>query len=152
MNYSDRRYSTHLLYTFAAGSTGTLIYLLLSAFFWSSTPAYAQQDPFLSQRINMIEQRFSTIESRLNRLESDTRYSAMNQQRTPNTNDSEIRLLRTELDGARLRLTEDECGLVKLDERTLTATARAARSRTGVAPDPCRLDPGTPLRLSSRPR
>jgi hypothetical protein len=44
---------------------------------------------------------------------------------------------------------EDECGIAKLDERTLTPAARDAR-RKAVGNDPCRLNFELPLRPPSR--
>jgi len=46
------------------------------------------------------------------------------------------------------RIIDDECGLAKLDERTLTAARRDARIKSGVGnDDPCRLNFESPLRL-----
>lgn len=111
--------------------------------------AAATQDPAsLDRRISMLEQRFYTLESSMNRLQqfvASQRPAAA----TSETNDREITLLSQEIQRLQLRLTEVECGLVRLDERTTPASAR----RTGdqKSTDPCRQNAGAPLRLSARP-
>lgn len=100
----------------------------------------------LDRRISSLEQRLYSIESNINRLQQ----SAITQ-RQPVTqpNDQEVNLLRDGIQRLQLRLNEIECGLVRLDERTTTDAARKARSSAKTT-DPCRLNPGTPLRLSTR--
>ena len=109
--------------------------------------AAAMQDPAgLDRRISMLEQRFYTLESGINRLQQ-----AMAAQRqapsTADVSDREMTLLSQEIQRLQLRLTEVECGLVKLDERT----ASARRNGEPKSADPCRVNPGSPLRLSARP-
>ena len=106
----------------------------------------AQSDIFLSRRIDQVEQRFYQIESRLNRIEMESR-TAVSTPRLPDTHDNEIALLRSQVDSLRTRLGEVECGVLKLDERTLPAAQR--RGATGN--DPCRQNWGTAIRLSVRP-
>ncbi len=104
----------------------------------------------LDRRISLLEQRFYAVESKINRLEQQVAFS----QRTPSPSSSgrELELLRNQLELLERRLVEIDCGLVKLDERTLTPAAREARHNQGTnMTDPCRLNPGTPLRLSTRP-
>ena len=118
---------------------------------------YAQQDILLDRRISQVEQRFYYIETRLNQLESESRYPGA-VPRTSIRNDAEFGMLRTqmetlraELDTLRGRVGEIECGLIKLDERTLLPSARQLRRQT--APDsrePCRLNPASPVKLSAR--
>ena len=111
--------------------------------------AAATQDPAgLDRRISMLEQRFYSLESSINRLQQFVA-SQRSTDSAPATNDREIRLLSQELQRLHLRMTEIECGLVKLDERTITASAR--RSGEQRSTDPCRSSPNTPLRLSARP-
>lgn len=108
----------------------------------------ATQDPAgLDRRISLLEQRFYQLESSMNRLQQ----VVASQRSTGATTDStrEITLLSQELQRLQLRMTEIECGLVKLDERTLPASAR--RSGEPRSTDPCRATPNTPLRLSARP-
>lgn len=106
------------------------------------------QDPAgLDRRISLLEQRFYQLESSMNRLQQ----VVASQRSTGATTDStrEITLLSQELQRLQLRMTEIECGLVKLDERTLAASAR--RSGEPRSTDPCRATPNTSLRLSARP-
>ena len=102
------------------------------------------QDPAsLDRRISMIEQRFFQLESRINRLEQVV--VAQRSAQVPSGRDQEVELMRQEIEGLKLRLNEIDCGLVKLDERTTPANARKAND------DQCRLNPNSPLRLSTRP-
>jgi hypothetical protein len=106
----------------------------------------------LERRISLIEQRFYSVETSINRLEQQSRLSAGVQ--SPSTGDRslEINLLRGEIETLQRRLSEIECGLTRLDERTLTPTAREARRRTSTGnTDPCRLNADVPLKLSTRP-
>jgi hypothetical protein len=109
-----------------------------------------QQDPFLSQRISQMEQRFYSIETRLNRLESDSRTATGVRPGVPNNNDVDIQYLRSQVDSLRLRIGETECGLLRIDERTLSAAAKQARKK-GTITEVCRVDPGAPVQLSARP-
>jgi hypothetical protein len=100
----------------------------------------------IESRLTQLEQRIYSIETSLRGLEQQSRLAGVNAGRT--TRDPEVGLLRTELDTLRRRLAEVECGLARVDERTLTTAARAARRKAdaGVG-DPCRLNPDAPLRL-----
>jgi predicted RNase H-like nuclease (RuvC/YqgF family) len=112
----------------------------------------AQDVTSLDRRISLLEQRFYAVESSINRLEQQTALSG--RMATPSTSarDSEISLLRGEIEVLQRRLVEVECGLVKLDERTLAPTIRQARERAGAGvTDPCRLKADAPLRLSTHP-
>jgi hypothetical protein len=141
------------LYVFAILGIAVVIYNGLSSV-WTdrlTITASAQQDPFLSQRINQIEQRFSSIETRINRLEQESRLPNLTRGAIGN-NDAEIRLLQSQIDTLRLRGIEAECGLVKLDERTLSNAVRQGRKKTGSGQiDKCRLDSGEPLQMSAVP-
>lgn len=114
--------------------------------------APAQDVSSLDRRVSMMEQRLYRIESSLMQLE---RLATMPAQRAPSAaaSDAEAALLRAEVEALRRRLGEVECGVVRLDERTTPAEARAARRRAGApsANDPCRLNPELPLQLSTRP-
>ena len=104
----------------------------------------------LDRRISLLEQRFYAVESKINRLEQQVAFS----QRPPpqSSGGRELELLRNQMELLERRLVEVDCGLVKLDERTLTPAAREARKNLETTmTDPCRLNPGTPLRLSTRP-
>ena len=103
------------------------------------------QDPAsLDRRISLLEQRFYMLESSVNRLQT---YLASQRTPTPqpSTSDRDVLLIRDEVQRLSLRLSEVECGLLKLDERTAT------RRNTPKSDDPCRVNVETPLRLSARP-
>jgi hypothetical protein len=136
----------------AVAGLAMLIYSGLAAIFGErAVPTVsAQQDLFVARRIDQMEQRINTIESRLNRIESDSRMSSITASRPANNNETELRLLQSQVDGFRLRLGEVECGLLRVDERTLTAAARAARKR-GAESEICRRDAGAAVQLSARP-
>lgn len=141
-----------LLYFFAILGIGTAIYGIGLALFGNNlTVVSAQQDPFLSQRLNRIEQRFTLIESKLIQLEQQARFP----QNTPDltgVRETEIRLLRSQFETLQLRIVRAECGLLQLDERTLSATARANRKNSGSDDtDLCRQTPNIPLQFSARP-
>lgn len=141
-----------------------LVFIALAGLRWLrfsdrdlTTTVYAQQDAMLDRRISQIEQRFYYLETRINRLESDSRYSGalpssssttqlqVNQMRT------DLDTLRGELDSLRSRIGDVECGLIKVDERTLSPSARQRR-RSALGPnDPCRAEAESPVRLASRP-
>ena len=110
--------------------------------------AQAQTDAFLSRRVDVLEQRLYTIEGRLSQMSVPARPSML--PTIPSTMQNDIDLLRTSVEGMRLRLGEVECGLLKLDERTLPAAQRRS-TRTGASPDRCRENYGLPITLSSRP-
>ena len=113
--------------------------------------AGAQDVRSLERRISSLEQRLYSIESNITRLQQ----SALSQRSPvsqPNARDQEINLLRAEVQRLQLRLSEIECGLAKLDERTTASAVREARKSAGAkTADPCRLNPAAPLRLSTRP-
>ncbi|MDQ3820080.1 MAG: hypothetical protein M3362_20715, partial [Acidobacteriota bacterium] len=70
----------------------------------------------------------------------------------PAARDTEVTLLRAQVEMLQRRLSEIDCGLAKLDERTLSPAAREARRKTAAnSTDPCRLNSDAPLRLSTRP-
>ena len=103
----------------------------------------------LDRRISLLEQRLYSIESSISRLQSAA--SVRSQIPQSSARDQEINLIRGDIQALQLRLSEIECGLVKLDERT-TVSVRENRGRRGGNPaDPCRLDPASPLRLTTRP-
>jgi predicted RNase H-like nuclease (RuvC/YqgF family) len=105
----------------------------------------------LDRRISSLEQRLYSIETSISRLEQSA-FSQRTPVLQPTARDPEISLLREEIQTLQRRLSEIECGLVKLDERTTTSAVREARRADGArTADPCRLNPATPLRLSTRP-
>jgi hypothetical protein len=143
-----------ILYVFAVSGILTVGYLGISAVAggWFAPTALAQRDPFLSQRIERIEQRFTTIEARLSQIEQQTRFPALTRDSTGSRSETEIRLLRAQIETLQLRVAEAECGLLRLDERTLSNTVRRAPKKSGIGKnDICRQTPNTPLELSARP-
>jgi predicted RNase H-like nuclease (RuvC/YqgF family) len=105
----------------------------------------------LERRISLLEQRFYSVESSISRLEQQSRLSQSSPAPSTGERTLEINLLRSEIDALQRRLVEVECGLTKLDERTLTPAAREARRRAGAGnTDPCRLSVDSPLKLSTR--
>lgn len=140
-----------LLYIFALFGLTAVGYIGVSAIFGTGIKTVeARQDPFLSQRLNQIEQRFTSIESRLNRVEQQSRFPIT----TPDLSvgrDTELRLIRSQVETLQSRIVETECGLAKLDERTLSNTARQQRKSGAEKTNICRQTPNTPIQLSARP-
>ena len=117
----------------------------------SASEAVTTQDVrTLDRRISSLEQRLYAIELSISRLQQ----SAVSP-RAPvpesSTRDQEINLIRGDMQALQLRLSEIECGLIKLDERTTVSVRDNRNSGGGKPADPCRLNPATPLRLSTRP-
>jgi len=115
----------------------------------------SQDIAYLDRRINMLEQRFYSIESRMSRLEQQMsivgRITPTPAPSQP-TRDPEIDLLRSESELLKVRVRELECGILRLDERTLPESAKETRRRAPAQPkDPCRVNPETPVKLSVRP-
>ena len=128
-----------------------VIGILANVYPGKSTSGFAEttQDVIsLDRRISSIEQRLYSIESNISRLQQSA-YSSRSPAPQPSARDQEINLIRGDIQTLQLRLNEIECGLVKLDERT--ASVRENRTGGAKTPDPCRLNPDTPLHLSTRP-
>jgi prefoldin subunit 5 len=128
---------------------GALVYFAMVGIFGERSVS-AQTDTLLSRRIDQVEQRFYTLESRMSRIEQESRRPAVTSPTIIDNNAVELQYLRTQIESLRARLGEVECSVLKVDERTLTAAARAARTRSGN-PEPCRSDPNGPVQLSARP-
>ena len=110
-------------------------------------PAAPQDAIRLETRINQLEQRLYTIETNVRTLEQQARIgSATSRGVSP----EEVAAIRAALQTLDLRLTDDECAIAKLDERTLTPAARVARARNAPRTEPCRLSADTPVRLPER--
>ena len=112
---------------------------------WGKSSAETQDPSSLDRRISLLEQRFYQVESSINRLQTYVA-SQRPQVSQPTTSDRDVILIRDEVQRLSLRLSEVECGLLKLDERTATR-----RDNTQKSNDPCRLNVDSPLRLSARP-
>jgi len=112
----------------------------------SAGPAPQQDVIRLESRISQLEQRFYTVETSVRTLEQQSR---MGMNRGGSVTPDDITLLRSEIQRLQARIMEDECALAKLDERTLSPTARDARQRA-AGNDPCRANFELPLRPPSR--
>ncbi len=87
---------------------------------------------------------------RINRVEQQSRFPVT----TPDLSvgrDTELRLLRSQVETLQSRIAETECGLAKIDERTLSNTARQQRKSGAEKNDICRQTPNTPIQLTARP-
>jgi hypothetical protein len=106
----------------------------------------------LESRINQLEQRLHSIEISFRSLEQQVRLSINAPGPARGARDPEMVLLRGEVEALRKGLAEIRCGLVRVDERTLTPAAREARRKGATdGADPCRLNASAPLRFSVGP-
>jgi predicted nucleic acid-binding Zn-ribbon protein len=110
----------------------------------TTTPA--QQDVIrLESRITQLEQRLYSIESSVRTVEQQSRLGTLSSR---TVSQDEMNLLRSEVQRIGQRLEDDECGLAKLDERTLSPQQRQTRRRTTTSiTEQCRASADTPLRL-----
>ena len=107
------------------------------------------QDPSsLDRRISMLEQRFYNLESNMSRLQQYVTSQRSTSSPTSSSDSQQVDQLQQDLQRLQLRLTEVECGLLKLDERTAVGSRKGGDTRPS---DPCRQNPSLPLRLPSRP-
>lgn len=152
MNYGTRRTAAH------ASRRPLALALVAAAAFYAGRPAGgtgeaaapAPQDLIrVESRLGQLEQRFYAVESSIRGLEQQSRVSSAAPR--PGARDPEVGLLRMEVESLRRRLAEVECGLSRVDERTLTPEAREARRKSGAAADPCRLDADAAPRPPARP-
>jgi len=106
-----------------------------------------QQDVLrLESRITQLEQRLYAMENNIRTIEQQSRMGSLSSR--GGVSPEELNLLRSQLQTFEQRLREDECGIAKLDERTLLPQRRAARARAAAAdPDQCRQNVEAPLRL-----
>ncbi|MCA1578726.1 MAG: hypothetical protein LC794_15340 [Acidobacteria bacterium] len=99
----------------------------------------------LETRINQLEQRLYGIETSLRTIEQQSRLGATS--RGGGVTAQDVALLQSQIQALQLRLAEDECGLARLDERTLSPAMRNARRQSAGRTDPCRTNVESPLRL-----
>ena len=144
--------SARWLAAFALAATAAAYASRPAARAGATQPASAAQDVIgLERRISVVEQRLNSVELSVNRLEQQSRLSSSAPSATRSVRDAETELLRSEVELLQRRVAEDECGLVRVDERTLAQTARDERRKNAAGrEDPCRLNANAPLRLSSR--
>ena len=106
--------------------------------------------PISQQDVIRLESRFSQLETRLNFL--DNRLRGVEQQSrlsdSRGVSQTDWAQLRSEFQALQQRVSEYECALAKLDERTLAANARARRKPESGS-DPCRANFDLPIRLPS---
>lgn len=108
-------------------------------------PAPQQDIIRLEHRLTQLEQRLFTMENNLRFLEQQWRTSGAGAARSVSPDD--FARLRLEVNALEQRLAEHECGLAKLDERTLSPAMRAARQKA-MGSDLCRQNVDTPLQFS----
>jgi|SRR5207253_11477933 len=113
------------------------------AYFPGTDAASTQNIAGLESSVRSLEQRLNFIETRISRLEQQ---SVLNStpQASSTRNELQFDLLQRQIATLQGQITEIECGLAKLDERTLPPRVRAERIN-----DPCRLNPDVPLRLAT---
>ena len=117
---------------------------------FAETTSSPQDVTRIESRISQLEQRFYSLEMSMRSLEQQSRVSGV--ARESAARDSEVVLLRAEVDALKRQLAEIECGLARVDERTLSPAAKEARRQTVArAVDSCRLNADAPLRLPTRP-
>ena len=110
----------------------------------ASAPEPQQEVIRLETRINQLEQRLYGIETSIRTLEQQSRLATT---RGGGVSAQDVALLQSQLQALQLRLADYECGLAKLDERTLSPAMRHARRQSAGRPDPCRANVESPLRL-----
>ena len=145
MQYESRNPWRAVLLVFAVGLGVVTVLRITPATANGPTP---QQDVIrLENRIGQLEQRLFSIETGLRTLEQQSRIAGATSR---GTSQDDLALLRSEIQILQRRLADDECGLARLDERTLSPAVRDARRKSGAGSDPCRVNVDTPLRLPDR--
>ena len=119
---------------------------LLVVFRSSAAALEPQQEVIrLETRLNQLEQRLYGIETSIRTLEQQSRIGATS--RGAGVSAQELALLQSQIQTLQVRLADDECGLARLDERTLSVAMRNARRQSAGRTDPCRTNVESPLRL-----
>src|ERR1700759_4912352 len=132
MKFKTRRATTfRWLAAFALAATAAAYAARPAAHAIATEPAAtAAQDVIgLERRISLVEQRLNSIELKLNRLEPQTSSFSPGPPGSRNLRDTELELLRSQVELLQRRVAEDECGLLRVDERTLSPSARDARRK-----------------------
>ena len=109
------------------------------------------QDYFtLDRRISQVEQRLYLVDSTLTQLRQQISSASRPGPSSPSSATAalEIQQLTLRIAELKARVDDIECGVVKLDERTLPRSARVGPG----AKDSCRNDPNTPVTFANRPR
>ena len=133
-----------LLILLIAGLATVTVFKISSA---ARTDPAPQDVIRLEGRMNQMEQRLFAIETSIRTLEQQSRLGDISSR---GVSPESVAQLRLEIQRLQQRLDRDECGLAKLDERTLNREMRDARKRSGASiDDPCRQSFDTPLQLPS---
>jgi hypothetical protein len=143
MQFTDMRSRTVLL-ACVVGLALVTVFRITFAARTDPGPPPPQDAIRLEARINQLEQRLYTIETSVRSVEQ--RSQVASGRGTVSADD--LNLLRSEIQALQVRLAEDECGLAKLDERTLSPAMREARRKAGGGGnEACRRGSDTPVRL-----
>src|SRR4029453_5819934 len=134
----------HLLLVLVVGFALATAFRISSAALTGHDPAPQQEVIRLESRLNQVELRLYAIETSVRSLELQTRAGNVPSR---GVTQEDLVLLRSELQTLQRRLIDDECGLAKLDERTLNREVRDARRKSGGNNNPCRLAVAAPVRL-----
>jgi predicted nucleic acid-binding Zn-ribbon protein len=147
MHQTDRRYFDFRTIVLATALivVGICVIRVLSGT-RAENPTPAQQDVLrLENRITQLEQRLYGIENSVRTVEQQSRLGTVSSR---TVSQDEMNLLRSEVQRIGQRLDDDECGLAKLDERTLSPQQRQTRRRTATSnSEQCRNNADAPLRL-----
>jgi hypothetical protein len=125
------------------------LFILISVFKISSAAGNSggpdpQQDVIrLESRLTQLEQRLYAIETSVRTLEQQSRLANVSSRAV---SPEDVLRLQADMQTLQRRIIDDECGLAKLDERTLGPAMRDARRKSGAG-DPCRNNYESPLRL-----
>jgi cell division protein FtsL len=145
--FTSWRRGTALL-LFVIGVVGFVSVFHMSSAARTSNGPLLQQDVIrLENRISQLEQRVYTIENSVRNLEQLARISGANSR---GITQDDVGLLRSEIRLLERRLAEDECGLARLDERTLSPAMRVSRRNSSRSNDECRINFDAPLQLPER--
>ena len=138
--------SKHILMLGSLATIALITVVRLTTVTGAGSEVTAQQDVMrLDNRITQLEQRLFAIENNLRNLEQQVRLASVP---VRSANQDELGRLRSDLELLQRRVSDHECGLAKLDERTLTPQRRVERKRLGSGDtDPCRMNFEIPLRF-----
>ena len=111
----------------------------------------AQDVTYLSQRLSALEQRFFNLELTINQLLSQVSIAQAPSPAPagPPVSREEVGLMRTEIQLLQRQMAEVQCGLLKLDQRTLPPDSRAQLTPAETA-EPCRRLANSPVRITAR--
>jgi hypothetical protein len=124
------------------GALVVFVFVALKTAMTASAGNQPQDVMRLDNRITQLEQRLFSMETTLRNLDQQARLSNV-----PSRGVSQDQLARllSDINTLQQRVTNLDCGVAKLDERTLTQQRRVERKRTVGSTDPCRLNFESPL-------